>query len=272
MTPNPDFTPVGFAATDAPEAIVRRRRNPVWLVVAVLLACAGVAGIVLFVAAQLDNAPGRDEAVASGRIAALDDEEPSPVRFDGEGAYTVWLDTDGVVRSNRRETIVAATNCVALFENGNSARFRGGRQGSNVTIGDQSTIGTFDAPDEAIELSCRLLPFGRYGNRFLLRNERPFFVTPGRPGVRSAIWVGMFGGAFLLILAPLAWGRYRAGMLRPTNHFSTTPGARRARAPEAFTGLELVDPRPRHGGDVEHGEGRLVVLEALPGLSAPDGD
>jgi hypothetical protein len=215
VRPNPDFTPVGFAATDAPEAIVRRRRNPVWLILAILLAAAGVGGPVWFVVAQFDNAPGRDEAVADGTIAAIDESEGSPVRFAGEGDYTVWLDADGVVRSNKRETIVSATNCEALFENGDSARFRGARQGASVTIGNRATIGTFDAPAGAVELSCRLLPFGRYGNRFLLRNDRPFFVTPGNPSVGFLPWVGMFGGIVALILSVMTFGRYRAGTLRP---------------------------------------------------------
>jgi hypothetical protein len=215
VTPDPDVTPVGFAATDAPGAIVRRRRNPVWLVLAIFFAAAGVAGPVWFVVEQIDNAPGRDEAVAGGTIAAIDESEGSPVRFDGEGDYTVWLDADGVVRSNRRETIVSAANCVALFENGGSARFRGARQGASVTIGNRATIGTFDAPAGAVELRCRLLPFGRYGNRFLLRNERPFFVTPGRPGVGFLPWVGLFGGIVALILAVMTFGRYRTGTLRP---------------------------------------------------------
>jgi hypothetical protein len=215
VTPDPDVTPVGFAATDAPGAIVRRRRNPVWLVLAILFAAAAIAGPAWFVLAELDNAPGRDEAVAGGTIAAIDESEGSPVRFGGEGDYTVWLDAGGVVRSNKRETIVAASNCVALFENGGSARFRGARQGANVTIGDQATIGTFDAPAGAIELSCRLLPFGRYGNRFLLRNERSFFVTSGSPGVGFMPWVGLFGGIVALILAGKTFGRHRTGTLKP---------------------------------------------------------
>jgi hypothetical protein len=214
VTPDPDVTPVGFAATDAPDALVRRRRNPVWLVLAIVLAAAAVAGPLWFTLAQVGKSPGRDEAVASGTIADIGASEVSPVRFDGAGDYTVWLDADGVARTNRRETIVAAANCEARFENGGTARFRGARQGASVTIGDRATIGTFHAPAGAVEVRCRLLPFGRYGNRFLLRNERPYFVTAGRPGVGFLPWAGMFGGIVFLILAPMAWGRYRAGTLR----------------------------------------------------------
>ena len=214
MTPDPDVTPVGFAATDAPGATVRRRHNPVWLAVAVVLAVAGIAGPVWFVVEQEASAPGRDEAVARGSVAALGD-SPSRALFDGAGDYTVWLDTGGVLRSNRRETLIAATNCVARFANGGSARFRGARQGSSVTIGDRSTVGTFRAPAGPIELACGLRPFGRYGNRFLLRDERPFFVTPGAPGVGTLPWVGLFGGLLALVIAAMALGRWRTGTLRP---------------------------------------------------------
>lgn len=215
MTPNPDVTPVGFAATDAPGAIARRRRNPLWLALAVALAAAGLAGIGLFVAEQVGNAPGRDEAVATGRVAALDGPETAAARFSGQGDYTAWVEMDGVLRSNARDNIVAATNCTATFEDGNSTSFRGARQGAHVTIGDRSTVGTFKAPEGSVALSCRQLPFGRYGNRLLLSRERSFFVTPGRPGVGFALWVGMFAAIPLLLLAPLALGRYRAGTLRP---------------------------------------------------------
>jgi hypothetical protein len=215
VTPDPDVTPVGFAATDAPGAIVRRRRNPVWLCLAVLLAVAGIAGIVLFVAAQIGNAPGRSEAVATGPVAALDDDDIPAARFAGEGDYTVWIEMEGVSRSNRRETIVAATNCDAAFANGGSARFRGARQDASVSIGDRATVGTFNAPDGAVALRCRQLPFGRYGNRRLLSRERSFFVTPGQPGVGFVLWAGLFCGTGLLILALPALGRYRTGTLRP---------------------------------------------------------
>ena len=215
MTPDPDVTPVGFAATDAGDAIVRRRRNPVWLVLAILLAGAGLGGIAWFVVGQIENAPDRDEAVAAGRVAGLGGADTPVASFTGEGDYTVWLDLDGVTRSNRRETIVAATNCLAAFENGGSARFRGARQGSSVTIGDSSTVGTFDAPEGRVALICRQLPFGRRRGRRILTEERPFFVTAGKPGVGWMPWVGMFVGIGLLALALPAVGRYRTGTLRP---------------------------------------------------------
>lgn len=215
MTGDPDVTPVGFAATDAPAASVRRRRNPLWLVLAVLLAGLGCAGIVWFVVAQIGNVPGRDDAVAAGRVAALGGADTAVARFSGQGDYTVWLDLDGVTLSNNRELIVAATNCVATFEGGGSARFRGARQGASVTIGDRSTVGAFTAAAGEVVVGCRQLPFGRLGRRRALTAERSFFVTPGSPDVGWKPWVGLFGGIGLVILAVPTWGRHRAGYLRP---------------------------------------------------------
>lgn len=212
--PAPDVEPVGFAATDGPQATLTRRRRPAWLALAVILAVLGIGGPAWFVFEQTRNAPGRDEAVASGTIAALG-AEPQPLRFRGEGHHTVWLDAAGILRSNRRETVVAATNCLAVPENGDPVSFRGARQGASVTIGDRSTVGTFEMVPGTVELSCRLLPFGRYGNRLLLSDERSFFVTPGRPGVGFLPWVGLFGGILCLICAAVAFGRYRTGFLRP---------------------------------------------------------
>jgi hypothetical protein len=215
VTPDPDVTPVGFAATDGPPALVERRRNPLWLILAVVLALAGLLGIGWFIKEQAHNAPDRGEAVAEGRVAALDGEDTPIVRFRGDGDYTVWLELDDVTLSNNRETIVAATNCAAALANGGSARFRGARQGSSVTIGDRSTVGTFKAPKGDVQLSCRQLPFGRRGRRGTLREERAFFVAPGKPGVGWQLWVGMFAGSALLIPAGLALGRFRSGSLRP---------------------------------------------------------
>jgi hypothetical protein len=215
VTPDPDVTPVGFAATDGPAALVERRRNPLWLILAVVLALAGLLAIGWFIKEQADNAPDRDEAVAEGRVAALDGEDAPLVRFRGEGDYTVWLELDDVTLSNNRETIVSATNCAAAFASGGSVRFRGARQGSSVTIGDHSTVGTFKASKGDVRLSCRQLPFGRRGRRGILREERTFFVVPGKPGVGWQLWVGLFAGTALLVPAGLAFGRFRSGRLRP---------------------------------------------------------
>jgi hypothetical protein len=184
-------------------------------VLGLVLAAAGLAGIGWFVAQQVAGAPGRDEAVAEGSVAGLDGPDTPAVRFRGDGDYTVWLELRGLVLSNHRETIVAATNCEARFAGGGSVRFRGARQGSSVTVGSRSTIGTFDAPPGAVELRCRQEPFGRRSRRRILREERAYFVAAGRPGVGWTSWVGMFAGIALLALAVPALARFRAGSLRP---------------------------------------------------------
>ncbi len=216
MTSGPDVTPIGFAATDAPGALVRRRRSPGWLVLGILLVGIGGAGIVWFVAAQLGNAPARESAVATGRLAALGGPPTPAVRFSGQGDYTVWLETSGVTLSDTRELIIAATDCVATFADGASpARLRGARQGASVTVGDRSTLGTFTAPAGDIAVRCSQRPFGRRGRQRALAAERTYFVAARRPGVGWRSWVGMFGGIGLIVLSVPVLGRYRAGYLRP---------------------------------------------------------
>lgn len=212
MTPDPDVTPVGFAATDAPGAALRRRRNPLWLLLALLCLAAGLGGPAWFVAEQVGT-PGEDEAIARGRIAALDAPETPVVRFAHDGGeLTVWLDHDGVsTNSTVREQIVAATNCQAQVPGGRIERFRGAVQGSSVTIGSRSTVGVFSAPAGTVAVACRQEPFGRLRLRDRLREEHAFFVTPGAPSVGWAAWVAMFAGLPLLFAAFWAGSHWRAG-------------------------------------------------------------
>lgn len=214
MIADPDVTPVGFAATDAPGATLRRRRSPFWLLLAVLVTVASLAGIGWFVAEQAGNAPSDAEAVGTGRVAGLGGPATPVVTFTAQaGKHTVWLDTSGIARAGTRETIVAATTCGVRFADGGTARFRGARQGSSVTIGDRSTVGVFDAPAGAAAIACVQRPFGRFGGRFRLRNEHPFLVIPGDPSVGWAPWVAVFAGSFALFGVPWLVGRWRGGRL-----------------------------------------------------------
>jgi len=204
-----DVTPVGFAATDAPGAFVRRRRNPLWLVITLLLVVASIGGIAWFGLEQVGSAPGAREAVASGRVAALGAATTAAVRVPA-GEHTVWLDLGGVTLSNNRDTIVAATNC-ELQPSG--ARFRGAIQGASVEIGSKATVGTFTAPAGGGRLACHMEPFGRLRGRHALRAERPFLVVPGKPGAPWLSWVAAFAAIPLLMLAWVAASRWRAGRL-----------------------------------------------------------
>lgn len=214
MSHDPDVTPVGFAATDAPDAAVRRKRGWVGLLAGLDLIVLGLGGIGWFVYAQLDNAPSGDQAVATGRVAALDGPDTPVVRFAaGGGDFTVWLRTDGISLANNRERVVAATNCAATVGDGSVRRFRGAIQGSSVTVGDRSTVGTFSAPEGRVALRCRMFPFGRRRGRDVLRAERAFFVAPGSPSVGWEPWIGLFGGILLIVLAVPVLGRWAAGRL-----------------------------------------------------------
>lgn len=210
-----DVTPVGFAATDGPHARVRRTRNPLWLLVAIVLALGGLAGIGLFIASFVGT-DVRGDAVASGRIAALGGAATPGVVFvaPAEGRYTVWLSSKGVLNSLNRERIVAATNCSAAFARGGSTRFRGARQGSSVTLGSHSTVGVFTAPEGRVGVACHQEPFGRRRGRDVLRRERTFYVVPGDPGGGWEEWVALFAGIAALALAVPARLRWRQGSLR----------------------------------------------------------
>ncbi|HEX6388583.1 MAG TPA: hypothetical protein VFZ89_04025 [Solirubrobacteraceae bacterium] len=212
---DPDVTRVGFAATEGPNALVRRHRNPVWGLLCVVLVVGGLAGIV---AAILDfsDADVEGDAIARGRVGALDGPETPAVRFTApeRRQYTLWLNTDGVSISERRENVVAATNCAVGYADGGSKRFRGAIQGSSVTLGDHSTVGTFTAPAGTVAISCRQLPFGHYRTRSWLREEHPLLVVAGAPPGDLTSWLLLFGGIGALLLAVLPGSRWLGGSLR----------------------------------------------------------
>lgn len=214
MTADPDVTPVGFAATDAPGATVRRRRNPLWLLAAVLVGVTSLAGIAWFVAAQVGNGPDEGDTVARGRVAALDGRPTAAVRFTAAaGKYTVWLDTSGIGNSQTRDVVVAATACAARFADGRGTRFRGAAQGSSVTIGAQSTVGVLDAPAGEVAVTCAQTRFGRRRGFGRLRTERPFRVVAGDASVGWAPWAALFAGSFALFGVPWLVGRWHGGRL-----------------------------------------------------------
>lgn len=200
---DPDVTPVGFAATDGPHALVDHRRNPLWLPAAIVLTPAGMAGFGAFVAA-FAGTEVKGDAVASGR-------------------YAVWLSSKGVVNSLDRDRIIAATNCSAGFARGGSARFRGARQGSSVTLCSHSAVGVFTALESRVGVACHQEPFGRRRGRDVLRRERTFSVVPGEPGGGWLERILLFGGIAALVLAVPAGLRRRQGTLRER------------RAPDAFS-------------------------------------
>lgn len=214
--PDPDVVPVGFAATDAPGALLRRRRPwRTWASVAAMVVGAVLTAVSVWAMFRgTGDVDGR--AVASGTVAALDGPSAEPARFTAprSGRYTVWLRTDGITLVGNREAVVAATVCDVRRADGTVSTFRGSRQGESVTIGDRSTVGTFTAGEGQVEVSCRQEPFGRRRGYDRLRSERSFLVAPGPPG--SGIWpmLAVTAGMLLVIFGAIARSRAQGGGVR----------------------------------------------------------
>jgi hypothetical protein len=214
---NPDISPVGFAATDHPQAPLERRRGVGWLAFGGILIVAGIAGVVFFVWQLVDpSSDPRDDAVASGRIAALSAPATQAVTFTAAvaGPYTVWVDTGGALATGTRDVIVAAANCEATLADGTTTSFRGAVQGSSVVLGDVATIGTFDAVEGSVEVACHSERFGRRALRDQLEQERTFIVTAGSPPGGWLPFVALFTAIAALILGLMALGRGWLGSLR----------------------------------------------------------
>jgi hypothetical protein len=208
-----DVSPVGFAATEGPAAPLRRRRNPFWLALGLVLVLGAVGLVGGLIVRLAGAAPGDGEEVASGTVAALDGAATAAVTFTSAGSdYTVWLDHGGILNDDVSENVVAATNCAAQLPGGGEARFRGAIQGHSVTIDNQSTVGTFRAPAGDVTIACAQAPFGNYRTRGRLREQHPFVVAPGRPPAGwwtiAAITAGILGiGGGLASLARWRGGR-----------------------------------------------------------------
>ncbi len=214
---NPDISPVGFGATDHPHATFERRRGVWWLLVGGLLIIGGAAGIALFVWQMVaPSAEPVDDAVAAGRVGALSGPPATDAAFSvaDAGRYTVWIDTGGPFSSSARDVIIGATNCEATFADGTTTSFRGAVQGSRVETGDFATIGTFEAPAGATDVTCKSEPFGSRIQRDQLEKERSFYVTSGSAASGWAWSIALFIGIPSLLLGLLAAGRGWSGSLK----------------------------------------------------------
>ncbi len=198
---DPDVRPVG-RVTDQPVSTVRRRRSPGLLVLGTLLVVGATGGFVVSILGFVSSSgPDEEDIVAEGTVAALDRPSARSARFTAGGTdpFTVWIRTDGIFESNRRENVIAATACDVDLPGGDHADFQGNRQGNAVTINDDSTIGWFTAAEGQIAVTCHQEPFGRARTRGWLDDEHDFVVVRGKP---SAPWSGMvaLGGAIVATL------------------------------------------------------------------------
>ncbi len=211
---DPDVRPVGWV-TEQPMTTVRRRRSPFLLAVGVLLVGGAAVGLALAIIGLASSSGYDDEdIVAEGTVAALDGPAAASARFTSGGSdpYTVWIRTDGIFESNRRENVIAATACDVALPGGDHADFQGNRQGNAITINDDSTVGWFTAAEGQIEVICHQEPFGQRRTRSWLDDEHEFIVVAGKP---AAPWAGMIVlgasvvGLLIGIAALTRWHRGR---------------------------------------------------------------
>ena len=200
----------------SPGSRVRRQRRPGLLVLGAVLIVGGVVALGLSIlTAVRDAGPADEDIVAGGTVAALDGSPTEPARFTagGDDPFTVWIDIDNFNDGND-DTIVASTACTADLADGETADFQGNRQGSAITVNDESTVGWFTAAEGTVEVTCEHVPFGRIGRRGLLREEHDFIVVRGKPAPLTSVFVLMPTGIIALMAGIWVLTRWAPGRIR----------------------------------------------------------
>jgi len=210
----PDVEHAGWAV-GGPGSRLRRRRNPLLGLLALLLLVGGTgAAVVGIVRVATEAGPDDERIVARGTVAALDGPATPAVTFTTAGAekFTVWLRAGGL--SNVRDTVVAGTACELVRGNESTALIRGSRQGTSVQTDRHATIGAFTSSAGRNAVTCAHVPFGRVRGRGRLREERPFVVERGTPGDGLGGLLLLFPGIIAIVLGVPAALRWRAGSLK----------------------------------------------------------
>ena len=128
--------------------MTRRKRGPIRVLVGLLMIVAGLAGVAVGIVAVIGERDRiDDEAVARGEL-------PAELDFTAEAReYRVF------VVSGNAESDFAQTGC----QTSNGADFDGSRQGVSVTLGNASSVGTFDGSGQ-MTIACD----GPEGTTFLV--------------------------------------------------------------------------------------------------------
>lgn len=128
--------------------MTRRKRRPFFILFGLVALLAGFAIIGVGVAAVLKERDRiEDEAAARDVL-------PAAVTFEAEAReYRVWILDGG-------EEAAWEVAC----QTSSGVQFTGSRQGSHLTIGGTSSVGTFDAPAGQVTVSCA----GRDGTAFVV--------------------------------------------------------------------------------------------------------
>jgi hypothetical protein len=203
-------------AIGGPGSRLRRRRNPLLGVAALLLLAGGTIAAALGIVRLASEAgPAEERILARGTVAALGGPPAGPAAVESprRGPATVWLNLGGT--SNVRETIVAGTACELVRPDGSRQRIRGSRQGTSVATDHFETIGELTLAAGRNVVSCEHVPFGRVSRRGRLRGRHAFVVERGSPGDGlGGLWL-LVGGAAAIVLGVPAAVRWRAGTLVP---------------------------------------------------------
>ena len=160
--------------------MTRRKRGPIRILVGLLMIVAGCVAVGVGIVAVIGERNRiDDEAVARGAL-------PQELNFTAESReYRVFI------IGGNAESQAGQTAC----QTSSGADFNGSQQGVSVTLGNASSVGTFDSPGGALTIACD----GPEGASFV--------VTPTGDGLLRSILMIVFGalvGAAGLGLA--IWG------------------------------------------------------------------
>jgi hypothetical protein len=160
--------------------MTRRKRGPIRVLFGLLLIVAGFAGVAVGIVAVIGERDRiDDEAVARGTL-------PAQLDFTAEDReYRVF------VVSGNAESDSSATAC----RTSTGTEFDGSDQGVSVTLGNASSVGTFDAAASQMNIACD----GPEGVNFI--------VTPTGGNLLRSILIIVFGALVgALGLGLVIWG------------------------------------------------------------------
>jgi hypothetical protein len=160
--------------------MTRRKRGPIRVLFGLLLIVAGFAGVAVGIVAVIGERDRiDDDAVASGNL-------PAQLDFTAENReYRVFVIGGNAESDSTRTACRTSTG----------TEFDGSEQGVSVTLGNASSVGTFDAAAGQMSIACD----GPEGERFV--------VTPKAGNLLRSILIIVFGALVgVLGLVLVIWG------------------------------------------------------------------
>jgi hypothetical protein len=183
-----------------------RRLGRVRLVLGILVTLAGAVAVTIGIVQAV--AAGQDISGSTLGAGAVGEGVSEPVVFDAPAAgdYTIYARFDGLLEEEdtRRERTIGDISCEAALPDGQTARFRGARQGNAVSIGEHSTIGWFSTAPGEVTVTCTYDGLGR--TRLTRADEVELVAVEGKPSVTE--FLVLAGGITGLVLGIMlaVWG------------------------------------------------------------------